>query len=206
MIDELFAGDLWLLLLVQGTACLAVGLAVSYVLRHRPARAHQVLLTALLASVLMPGLYVSARHFGLGVLTPQNHPAGTQRSRDSAAANRPPCRDRDDGVHYDPASSEVEFAEAVPAYPVTRTSSRGDIVTMACWLTATLVLLMRLSLRFLLGLHLLRTAAPLESRTHRSRPLRRPGADSGSTNRSGFDAARRSAVPSSGVGSASRSC
>ncbi len=54
VINELFTGHLWLLLLVQGTACLAAGLAASYVLRHRPARAHQVLLTALLASVLMP--------------------------------------------------------------------------------------------------------------------------------------------------------
>jgi ABC-type Fe3+ transport system permease subunit len=74
MIDKLLAAGPWLLLLVQGTACLAVGLAVSHAWRHRPARAHQVLVTALLASVLMPGLYLSAGYFELGVLAPDTAP------------------------------------------------------------------------------------------------------------------------------------
>jgi hypothetical protein len=41
MISATISGSLWPLLLVQGTACITVGLAASYLLRDRPARAHQ---------------------------------------------------------------------------------------------------------------------------------------------------------------------
>lgn len=162
MIDELFAGDLWLLLLVQGTACLAIGLAASYVLRHRPARAHQILLTALLASVLMPGLHVSARYFGLGVLAPRTTPPvreimETQPLEPALLAEMIATESA-----YEPMpSAEVESPAEASAHLVTTRPIPWVAIAAAGWLMITLVLLTRLALRFALGLCLLRAADPL---------------------------------------------
>jgi beta-lactamase regulating signal transducer with metallopeptidase domain/type II secretory pathway component GspD/PulD (secretin) len=157
MNDELFTGDVALLLLVQGTACVAVGLTVSYVLRHRPAHAYQVLLAGLLAAVLMPGLYVWARHCGAGVLAPKIAPAAPG----IATAGLRPTAPLADEIAYDPAPGTV--AEAAPASPLRGGHIPWRIVAVACWFAATLALLLRISLRLLLGAYLLRTAAPLQA-------------------------------------------
>jgi beta-lactamase regulating signal transducer with metallopeptidase domain len=164
MIDELCAGRLWLLLLVQGTACLAAGLAASYVLRHRPAHAHQILLTALWAAVLMPGLYLSAQRLGLGVLAPRAAPP----AREIVEAQPPDSALRVEFVPtpdvYEPTTApSAESVAAGPGYPVAPRHIPWGAVTIACWLAATLVLLTRLALRFLLGFRLLRAADPVET-------------------------------------------
>ena len=168
MIDELFAADWWRPLLVQSTACLGVGLMASVLLRHRPARAHQVLFTALLVALLMPGLYLSARHLGLGVLpTPAALSGGTPTpedvlspAEDGRAAGTPlltmevtdkPTPFRDGPV-----------AEA-PARETATTPVSWALIGAVGWLAVTTILLGRLALRFVLGFHLLRGAAPIET-------------------------------------------
>ncbi len=168
MIRELFSEGPWLLLFVQATICLAVGLGASYALRHRPARAHQILLTAVLTSVLMPGLYLSAKHFGLGVLA----------SKPVAPSNPPAL-----GEVLSPAESgwvtglRLPVAEIVPeptlpvAEPirVIRTSLvetrrvPWKMVMVVCWSVATVTLSLLLVLRFLLGWRVVRTAQPWDS-------------------------------------------
>jgi beta-lactamase regulating signal transducer with metallopeptidase domain len=159
MIDNLFVGNPWPLLLVEGTVCLAAGLAASYALRHRPAHAHQVLLTALLAAVLMPGLYLSARHFGFGVLAPRAASPVWEivepQPFDTALA---PDKVTMEGSHEPTPAPGVE---PIPAYRATTRCIPWIAVAIGCWLTATVVLLTRLALRFLLGLRLLRAADPL---------------------------------------------
>jgi type II secretory pathway component GspD/PulD (secretin)/beta-lactamase regulating signal transducer with metallopeptidase domain len=157
MIDELFAGDVGLLLLVQGTACVAVCLAVSYLLRRRPAHAHQVLLTGLAAAVLMPGLYLWAWRCGVGVLAPRTAPPMPEVATDLVL----PASLQAAGSVYDPTPGTV--AEAVPASSSIARRIPWSAVAAAGWLMVTLALLLRLSLRFLLGAHLLRTAAPLDA-------------------------------------------
>lgn len=168
MIDELFTADLWRLLLIQSTACLATGLAASFVLRRRPARAHQVLFTALLAAVLMPGLYVSARQLELGVLTPPANgfwstPAlgGASSPAEGDWATRAPLfavEDTDEPVPLI-AGPAVE----VPASGAATTRVSWAVIGVACWLAVTAALLGRLILRFALGFHLLRAADPVQT-------------------------------------------
>ncbi len=64
-------------LLLQGSACLGLGLIGSYLWARRPARAHQVLLIAMVVCVVLPGLYLGVQALGLGVLqkAPQPSPA-----------------------------------------------------------------------------------------------------------------------------------
>jgi hypothetical protein len=121
-IDEIVAGRLWLLLLVQGSACLAAGLAASYVLRHRPARAHQVLLTALLTSVLMPTLYLAAGHYQLGLLTskpaaPCSTPAVAEASSPHSEGETPSALTRAGRPrHDDGAAATIRAASSALAF------------------------------------------------------------------------------------------
>ena len=55
MIGEMLsANSMALRLVLQATACLALGLIGSYLLRHGAARAHQVLLLGLVSAVVLP--------------------------------------------------------------------------------------------------------------------------------------------------------
>ncbi len=181
MIHGLFTSDLWLLLLIQGTACLAAGLAASYALRRRPARAHQVLCMALLAAVLMPGLYLSARRFGLGVLAAPGAPSCSTPApggvfSPAEGIGLPNAFFRVWGPGWDTSAplSTIEITDEsapVSEEPVTETPAWGTtaacvpwaLMGAACWLAATAVLLGRLFLRFALGFHLLRAADPVET-------------------------------------------
>ncbi len=171
-IDELVAGRLWLLLLVQGTACLAVGLAFSYGLRHRPARAHQVLLTALLASVLMPTLYLAAGYYGLGLLAskpvvPCSTPAlgGVLSPAEGGGATDirllPDLPTSEAAA--EPTLPEMEPVGAIPTPPATAVDMPWSVIALLGWGAITAVLLLRLLLRFALGLRLLRVGQPLDS-------------------------------------------
>jgi len=194
MTGAIISGNLGLLLLVQGTACITVGLVASCLLRHRPARAHQALLTALLASVLTPGAYVLVKHLGLGALTPRPMlqtqersmgnllPVGT--STDSAEPQTPhgqaalqsatPAQEADQTrpsyvsliteAAGAPASlSTVDPVTMAPAHDAAATRVPWGMVAAVCWIATSTLLLTRLTLRFLLGLQLLKTARPLES-------------------------------------------
>ncbi|MBM4028261.1 MAG: hypothetical protein FJ280_23145 [Planctomycetes bacterium] len=193
MIDKLLAAGPWLLLLVQGTACLAVGLAASHAWRHRPARAHQVLLTALLAAVLMPVLYLSAGHFELGVLAPNAAPPGdipTLRRAsvparqssiplappDTWHADTPPAaadgRTPTTGPLRDPPADEVaaelplltvEPMAPATALWATALSIPWRLMAFLCWAVTTASLLLRLILRLVLGLHFVHTARPVQN-------------------------------------------
>jgi beta-lactamase regulating signal transducer with metallopeptidase domain/chaperonin cofactor prefoldin len=161
MIGEILSDNLWLLLLAQGTACLAAGMGASIALRRRAAHAHQVLLTALVAAALMPGLYLSARHFGFGVLAPPTAPPAQEVAE-------PPALDTALLDEVTVTESNDESALSAGVSPLAETGLSGvmtrqvpwSAVTLSCWLLASAALLLRLALRFLLGLHLLRTADP----------------------------------------------
>lgn len=159
MIDELFRPNPWLLLCLQGTACLVAGLAASFALRRRAARAHQVLLTALLASLLTPGLSLAAKHFGLGVFAPKTVSSGQRTVEVQPLDSSLPA----DAPAAQTARKSTPPSMAGPVIEVPAATRVPWGLAVACWLTATVVLLTRLALRFLLGLHLLRTADPLEA-------------------------------------------
>jgi beta-lactamase regulating signal transducer with metallopeptidase domain len=181
MISTIISGNLWLLLLMQGTACIGVGIAASYFLRHRPARAHQALLTALLVALLTPGAHILVRHFGLGALaagpvtqTPEHETGDSFSMRTSTDSVAPPTPDEQETypsyvslapeVGGTPAAlSTVTPISIAPARSAATTRVPWGVVTAVVWIATSALLLLRLILRFLLGLQLLRTAEPLAS-------------------------------------------
>jgi len=152
---------LWAVLLLQVTGGIAAGLALSYLLGRRSARAHQVLLVAMLASVLMPGLYLLVKHFELGVLTapapihetltPLDEPADLAAVADATGAGPILTASPDDGPAIEPSA-----AGAVPAI---REATARNVpwagVLLICWAVASTGSLGHLVLRFALGLRLL---------------------------------------------------
>jgi len=166
MIGEIFSGNPWLLLITQATLCITLGLAAGFLLRHSAARAHQVLLTALLAAILTPGVYTLVRHFQLGILASEPAPVSFQTmepvgSFDTPVASMPPTE-----VEYEPAppeDSEPPVATVPPPAEVAVAPLPWDTICLGCWITLTAILLGRLAVRFLLGLRLLRTARPVPS-------------------------------------------
>jgi beta-lactamase regulating signal transducer with metallopeptidase domain len=172
MSDQFWTGNVGLLLLVQGTACVAVGLAVSYVLRHRPARAHQVLLTALPAAVLMPILYLSVGRLGLGLLAPAA-PTMPKMAETSVSDIFLDIPVPDDGPAVEAVAESGPWPvdQVVAAVSPCRAAAlRVPWHTMGvvCWSVATALLFLRLVLRFLLGWRVVHAAQPLDSE-----PIRR---------------------------------
>lgn len=166
---------LWAVLLLQGTGCLALGLALSYLLGRRAARAHQMLLVATLASVLMPGLYLLVKHFELGVLTAPtpvgqtvatlDEPADLAVVADATSAGPILTAGPDDGPAIEPSTPGTA--------PAIREATARNIpwtgICLICWAVASTGSLGHLVLRFALGRRLLRRSeAPASERLRRA--------------------------------------
>lgn len=156
MIGEIFSEDPWLWpLLWQSTLCLAVGLAASVLLGRRPAKAHQLLLTGLLAAMLMPGAYLLVRHMDLGLLVSAPPPAPRQ------AVEAPALMDT-----YDDSLIPAVSEQAVPptlSAPPTMPAIPWRTLVLLGWLAASTIPLARLGLRFALGARLARMATSTDS-------------------------------------------
>jgi len=154
--------SLWGLLFAQGTACIGAGLAVSHLLRRHPARAHQILLLALAASLLMPASYLLVRHFELGVLA---IPSSTSIEVDlpviaeiSVVAS--PAQESDSD------SAAIEYADTPPASVGSQSEDsrlRWATILLGLWIAGSAILLGRVLLQFVLGLRLVRASEPLET-------------------------------------------
>ncbi len=99
----------------QSTLFLSAGLAASFVLVRRPARAHRLLLLAVLATMCTPLLARAARHGGWGLLA---HRAGPASPRIAVGPIEPPAlADRSPIAPIEGASSSArpELPAMVPA-------------------------------------------------------------------------------------------
>ncbi len=162
MISEILSGRIVWLLLVQSTLCLAAGLITSGLLRRHAAKAHQVLVTALLAAGLLPGTYLAVRHFELGLLAPPAAPApqtGDESFLDEYTLF--------ESLPVLEAESEVATVEVVDIPATAPVADAWEVpwatVGLIAWIGASAVLLGRLLLRFALGLRLLDAAKPVET-------------------------------------------
>jgi bla regulator protein BlaR1 len=153
MIRELFLEDLSLWGCVwQSTLFAAIGLAGSFLLRRRPARASQVLFLTIIAAVLLPVMSVLVRHFELGLFTEE--PVALPSFEIELPAETP-------RFLYAP---EVQPAVLnIPTEPaLVRSGSDFRIpwrsIALYGWVIATLILLGRLLVAFVSGIRLLRRA------------------------------------------------
>ncbi len=150
-------GCLW-----QSTLFAVLGLAGSFLLRRRPARAHQVLLLAMVAAVLVPALSGVVRHFHLGLFL--------QRATIPERAELQPPGAIETIAFMATSATEVAPAQQSPS-PAAPPSQAGTGATHVAWRTvalwawavATVALVVRLLFAFAMGVCLSRRARPVNS-------------------------------------------
>jgi len=168
MIRELFTQDLSLwTCLWQSTAFAALGVIAGWLLRRRPSRAYQVLLLAMMAAVAVPLSSAVVKHFDLGafVATETELPRMLPEMSLDAFAPAP------ETAVMDAAPAESIIIEATEPASF---SIPWRMVMLYGWMAATLVLLGRLAVTFLYGVHLVRHASrtwcePVQQASDRAR-------------------------------------
>lgn len=144
MMPDVFVEHPWLWTLVwQSTVCLGAGLGLSYWLRQRPVRAHRVLLWALIAAMVVPVLswFVGQREWGWFVEETQ---AAESPERAPFSFTPPPALP---GVSHLGGPSPV----ALSSVPAASREIRFEPIFVSVWVFVSLLLLIRLVVRFALG-------------------------------------------------------
>ncbi|MBN1360180.1 MAG: carboxypeptidase regulatory-like domain-containing protein [Sedimentisphaerales bacterium] len=162
MIGEMLSQYSWLWPLAwQSTASLAVGLAVSWLLRNRPVRAHQVLLLALAVAVFLPAMSLLVRQHRWGLLAAR--PVVVRLGhRPFVFADAPPAPQATVGPEAIDVPADSIQASTVLRAPVNVGFTPTQLL-LACWVTASSLLAARCTMRFSLGWRLARRSEPSES-------------------------------------------
>ena len=148
----------------QSTLFVVIGLAGSFLLRHRPARACQGLFLAMIGAFALPLMSATVAHLGLGVLAPKpiaHEPEITYQvftmDYEAPAALFPP----DVQINMEPADIQ---AVVPPEKPVVVKAAPQSIsppwhsILLYGWMIAAFLLLGRLFVAFVSGICLLRRA------------------------------------------------
>ncbi|MBN2592395.1 MAG: hypothetical protein JXA81_02725 [Sedimentisphaerales bacterium] len=154
MIRELFLRDLSLWNCVwQSTLFAVFGLAGSFLLRRRPARASQVLFLAIITAVLLPTMSVLVRHFGLGLLV--DEPIALPSFETEITAETPEILI---SPEIRPAALEVPANLSLAEKSLLDVEIPWRLILLYVWMIASLILLGRLIIAFIGGIRLLRRA------------------------------------------------
>jgi hypothetical protein len=154
MTSELFLRGPWLWTCVwQSTMFITLGLAGTFLLKHRSSRAHQVLLLSMIAAVIIPAAGLLVKHYELGVFVAE--PAVIRLPNESQAT----MHNREVPEIVSSKSIEHESIPIEQAAEPTMTGSRDvpfswRLVLLYSWIAASVVLAGRLIVMFLLGLRL----------------------------------------------------
>ena len=161
----------------QSTLFVMIGLAGSFLLRRRPARACQGLFLAMVAAVLVPVMSALAAHFGLGLFAPKPVAHEPEIPYEMVAGDYQipiAVLPTDVQINIEPAEvqvdmkaadTQVEMAPIEPS-PVKTVSRSAGVpwrsVFVFGWTIAMLFLLARLCIAFVGGVCLLRRTKPLQ--------------------------------------------
>jgi beta-lactamase regulating signal transducer with metallopeptidase domain len=162
MIRELFLSDFPLSSCVwQSTIFIVVGLVSSFILRHRSARAHQVLFLAMIAAVIVPIMSILVKHYELGMFVAE--PVVTQ----SPAEDRATASDYGasgiilaEDIEHKPGAIEKDLPSAMAGSESARFPWAS--IVLCGWIAASLILATRLLVTFVLGVRVLGRALPLK--------------------------------------------
>ncbi len=158
MPGEIFPTNNFLLTcLFHSTAALAAGLTLSLILKRSPARAHRVLLLAILAAVLVPTAGLLVKNLGLGLFeaklpAAKPQPALAQNLIRLEATGTIPV----EAPNYN-TKSPTRSHQHAPIIP-------WSLLLYCAWVAATFILVARLLLTFLLAARILNRASPLADR------------------------------------------
>ena len=152
MIPDLFLEDLSLWTVAwQSTLFVVIGLVGSFLLRCRPARASQVLFLTIIAAVLLPTLSVLVRHYELGLFTEK--PIVLPSFEIEMPAETPKILPVPE---IQPAVLEVPTDLALMDNGSETIRIPWRLIVLYAWMIAALILLGRLIIAFINGIHLLR--------------------------------------------------
>jgi beta-lactamase regulating signal transducer with metallopeptidase domain len=163
MIAELLSENqfVWMCLW-QSTACAAAGIIGSFILRHRPARAHQVLLLAIIAAVAVLAMSVLVKHLDLGLLSAE--PAAVRSEREVAPPETAYAAAEfiaGDIIEYEPPAVKAAQDGLTAAVAAQKTGIPWSRMLSWAWIAASLILAARLGVTFVRGIRILRRATPV---------------------------------------------
>jgi beta-lactamase regulating signal transducer with metallopeptidase domain len=145
----------------QSTICIALGISGSYLLRRRPARAHQLLLLAVIAAVIVPVMSTLVRHYNLGLFVAPIPSAAPLENTVKFNYDQPEEVAAVKSAHTRLSAFEKSAAPAVSSAPEAIRIPWVAIL-IAGWIGATTILLARLLVTFALGVRLLGRAEPVQ--------------------------------------------
>ncbi|MHC4535368.1 MAG: M56 family metallopeptidase [Planctomycetota bacterium] len=159
MISEIFSAEsffwscLW-----QSTIFIAAGLLGSFILRYRSARAHQVLLLAIIAAVIVPVISKLVKHYELGLFTAE--PASIQSQPENQIIYETAEITSGENIEHKLGTVEKDLTSVSTAPENDKFPLRS--VMLYAWIAGSLVLAFRLAVTFILGVRLLGLAIPLD--------------------------------------------
>jgi beta-lactamase regulating signal transducer with metallopeptidase domain len=159
MTGEIFPAEsfLWSCLW-QSTIFLAAGMLGSFILWRRSARAHRVLLLAMMAAVIVPGASILVKHYELGMFVAK--PAVIQPPVESHAVHETTGIIPNNVTERSPAPISRELRPAMTGSGTAKFPWRSAL--LYAWMTASPILAARLLVTFVLGVRLLRRAMPFD--------------------------------------------
>ncbi|HLB73559.1 MAG TPA: M56 family metallopeptidase, partial [Sedimentisphaerales bacterium] len=163
MITQLFSQtDVVANCLLHGTICLAAGLIAARLFRRSAARAHEVLLLAMAAAVVVPAMSTLVGRYELGVLTAKAPPPRPSVAESTIMAElaMPIATQLAAGeFQYEPAPPELYSPPAVSTTAQTARTIPWRTILLGLWLVTSVALAARLIVTFVLGKRLLKRAS-----------------------------------------------
>jgi len=145
----------------QSTIFIVVGLVSSFILRHRSARAHQVLFLAMIAAVIVPIMSILVKHYELGMFVAE--PVVIQSPAEDVGRvgnfGAPGIISAED-IEHKPGAIEEILPSAMAGSEIAKFPLHS--IVLYGWIAASLILATRLLLTFALGVRLLGRALPLD--------------------------------------------
>ena len=149
MISEIFPAEsffwncLW-----QSTIFIVIGLTGSFILRHRSARAHQILLLAIIAAVIVPVLSTLVKHYELGLFAAkpaiiQSQPEDQDIARNLETSEIIPP----EFTGQKPSVAEMDLTSAITATENDKFPLHS--ILLYGWLVVSLVLVLRLAVIYI---------------------------------------------------------
>lgn len=163
MITQLFSQtDVVANCLLYSTICLAAGLVAARLFRRSAARAHQALLLAMAAALIVPVTSTLVGRYELGVLTakmPPNPPSAAESTIMAELATPIATELSTAEFQYEPAPAELYCPPAVSTAAPTARVIPWRAILLGLWLATSVGLAVRLIVTFILGSRLLKKAS-----------------------------------------------
>ena len=143
----------------QSTIFLLAGLSGSFLLRHHSARAHRVLFLAMIAAVIVPVAGILVKHYELGLFAAE--PVVIQPSTEDYIMPEATGIISNEAIESSPAPINLDSHPAMTGSEIAKFPWSSALIYT--WIAASLILVIRLLVTFVLGVRLLRRAMPLNN-------------------------------------------